>query len=409
MENSKSDSLKNTLIYILMFLIGLNFKGYAIAIIYLMFLFVFLFVERSFFVPKAFLWILSLFFWIIFSRLISREPVTKYDILKNGIYPVLFITAYNIGMYQKKREKSIIEAFYMCVFSFSAGNMFHLGLDMLYTNLRILNMGNRVLNDIWSGSVVPTTIVVGWGCLVAPVLFYSADGKKKKLAVMAGLCMAVLYIFFSLIVATRLGIVNMILLIIVFLLLRISNGDLRINLNRTIIFLLFSCIVVCIFIKVVPYIASSNLFTRLSHDAISLFDSNGRFAASAYLLDHFTECMCGGGYFTEHYGIPQHNIWFQIYDLYGTIPFAIYAIVLSQTAKKLASALRLKGISYAEKRFLVLFFMALMLYCFEEPAYTSNLVITGMLPFFLGTMCVLLMPLEHKQVETNHEVFIQED
>lgn len=58
-------------------------------------------------------------------------------------------------------------------------------------------------------------------------------------------------------------------------------------------------------------------------ESISLFSGNGRLEASLYLLQHWSESLMGGSYFTNQYGLQQHNMLFQIYDLYGIIPFII--------------------------------------------------------------------------------------
>lgn len=390
MISIKRESCKELIIYLLLFLIGLNFSGKAVFEIYLLALYVFLFLNSALVVPKSFFTVIILCVGVLASQIFNGVDLTLFFLIKLGVYPVVFWTFYKIADYRvrfSENSNNCLVVFFYMMFFFALGNMVHMIADISITDLSKINMGRRILNDVWSGGTAPTTIIVGWGCINMAILLYAFEEKRtKKLALIFSSIMMIVYMIFSFIVATRLGIVNAILTFVVFIFLLSRDKKINVSLNTLIKILGAILVVVILGIKLLPYIKSSNLYLRLAGDSLKLLDSNGRTAATVYLLQHFSEALLGGEYFTEQYGLQQHNILFQMYDLYGLLPFVCLGLILISSVRHTIQVAKNDSFKNSEKRFVILFFFSIMLYCFEEPAISSNYIITSMLFGYLGYM-----------------------
>lgn len=393
MISIKRESRKELTIYLLLFLIGFNFGGKAVFGIYLLALYVFMFLNSALVVPKLFFTVIILCVGVLASQIFNGVDMTLFSLLKLGVYPVVFWTFYKIADYKVRASKNgnncLVVFFYM-MFFFALGNMAHMIADISITDLSKINMGRRILNDVWSGGTTPTTIIVGWGCINMATLLYAFEEKRtKKLTLIFSSIMITVYMIFSFIVATRLGIVNFVLTFVVFIFLLSRDKNINISLNTLIKILGAILVVVILGIKLLPYVMSSNLYLRLSGDSLKLLDSNGRIEATVYLLQHFSEALLGGEYFTEQYGLQQHNILFQMYDLYGLLPFVCLGLILIRSVRYTIQVAKNDSFKNSEKRFVILFFFSLMLYYFEEPVISSNYIITSMLFGYLGYMSAM--------------------
>lgn len=384
---------KELIIYFLLFLIGFNFSGNAVLWVYLLAIFTFFFLNKTLIVPKSLFSIVILFVGIIYSQLLYNVNITLFSLMKLGVYPVIFVTFFKIASYEMKTNEecnNCIDVFFYIMYSFVLGNMAHMFADIINTDLTKLNLGRRILNDIWSGGTAPTTIIVGWGCLNMAIFLYAFEKRKtKKMVFLCSAIMLAVYMYFSLVVATRLGIVNALLTLALFVILLIVDKNTNFSINTVIKFAASVAVGSFVVVKMFPYITSSNLYIRLTNDSLGLLDSNGRLAATIYLLQHFFESFWGGEYFTRQYGLQQHNILFQMYDLYGLVPFICLGHILLESIKNLLLIVKKGFYTNSEKRFVVLVLFSLMLYCFEEPAITSNFIITSMLFGYLGYIAVL--------------------
>lgn len=380
-------AIKFFIMYLLMFLIGLNFFGNAVLLVYLFTLFVFLFFRHSLVVPRIIIFIILLFICILLSIVINETGISIYSMIKFGVYPLFFLSFYEIGECVREYDDNgkVIKVFYGLIFSFVLGNMGHMIADISISDLSSLNLGSRILNDVWSHGTVPTTILVGWGCLTAPVFLYAFEKRKNsKIILLINALMLAIYMFYSLVVATRLGIVNSLLIVVLFIIFMCRQKDITINFSSILKICIALIIIIISTYKLMPYVMSSNLYIRMTSESLSMFDSNGRLAATVYLIRHFTEDLWGGEYFVSQYGLQQHNALFQMYDLYGIFPFVLFLVILIVSIINTARIHKSAIITSSDKRFIVLFFVALMLYCFEEPAISSNYIVTGMIFAYVG-------------------------
>lgn len=399
----KRDQLNEFIIYVLMLLIGMNFLGNAVVLTFVFGLFCLFFIRQKLVFPRNIFIVIVMILGILGSLVINDNLSVK-TLLKLLVYPIMYLTLYEItcSVYDKSGNGTQpVIVFANIVFAFMLGNMVHLLGDMAITDLSTVNTGHRVLNDIWTGGTTPSTIIVGWGCLdVSCMLFFFEKKRHNKMKFLLSLALSVAYVVFSVIIATRLGIVNAIFLIFLFIFLLAYYKDINVNVKTLIKIFIGLCVLVFIGYKLFPYIKTSNLYLRMTKDNVSLLDTNGRSDATIYLLNHFFEALWGGEYFTNSYGLQQHNILFQMYDLYGIVPFfSFIGILIKSVMNMLQISLSPVCENYCS-RFILLFYISLMLYCFEEPALTSNYIMTGMIFGFLGFSSA--MKISSKRGEHRH-------
>ena len=390
--------IKYRLFYMFILLIGLNFQGAAILLSYVLLLFSFLCIKPIKRVPKNAILVFMLVVSIDISTVLIGTDNIVYQFLKNGVYINIYFSFYLLSIHCYSDMLGIenrLRVFSDCVFFFSFGNMGHFFLDMFITDMKTINFGHRVLNDFWSGGTVPTTIVLGWGCFLMPLLIYYFERyKREKIKFFVSLALIVCYVGFSFQIATRLGIANAIFTLIIYYILKIQQKEVVITLKKMIKFGVVGVVVVLVGLKIVPIILRSNLVVRMSGEDISLFSGNGRLEASIYLLSNWSESLFGGSYFANQYGLQQHNMLLQIYDLYGIVPFFVLLLVFINVIKKVINIYCKRNLCNSSRRFCLLTVFSLFLYVFEEPAFSSNYIITSMFFGWLGFSSVLMKQLD---------------
>lgn len=376
------------IIYFLIFLLGFNFKTQAVLYEYILCGMIFLCFNSSKRVSKNLLYVIGFYVSIIIAMVIYYPNNIFYYIIKFFSILLLYYAFYSF--YSKLRVSNynnadLVKIFVLQIFFFNLGNISHMIADMMITDMGAINTGRRIINDIWTGGTVPTTIIVGWGCLIVPVLLWAFENKENhRITLIVSIILETIYITYSFKLATRLGILNSILIVVLFYLIKYLQGDIEFNIKAILKIILLIGIVFIFSSKITEFIMNSNLFTRMSKDSLSFLDSNGRMEAAWFVISHFTEAMWGGEYFTKSYGLQQHNIVFQVYDLYGILAFIFLNLIIYKAIGNTFKIYKSTHISNRDKRFVVLLFLALVMYLFEEPAFTSNFVVSETIFIYLA-------------------------
>lgn len=381
-------------IFFFMLLIGLNFFGLAVVLSYVLVLYVALGIRVTRKIPCNFIIVILLVLSILCSMFVFEENNILLQIIKMGTYVCIYLTFYFLAIDSTKQlanKDEVVNIFANCIFYFSLGNMMHLVFNIYITDINSIDLGYRVLNDFWSGDTTPTTIIIGWGCFLLPVLIYYLDiFKLSKIKFFLSLVLLVFYLAFSFRIATRLGIVNAILILGVCYVIKIHQKEIKISVSTIFKGMIVFVGIIIASVRLLPIILKSNLAVRMAGESISLFSGNGRLEASLYLLQHWSEALMGGSYFTNQYGLQQHNMLLQIYDLYGIIPFVILFCVFVLALKNIYLVYKCNKLNNVSKRFCVLFGFALFIYLFEEPAFSSNFIITVMIFGWIAFSTVLV-------------------
>lgn len=379
---------KIKLIYFLMFLIGFNFRADAVIYMYIMSVFILIILNFEKKITKNLLYVFLFFISIMISVCLYNLNQSIYNMIKFFSFVILYYSTYLF--YKKLKYKyldleHLVRVFFLQFFFFNMGNIFHMIGNVLLTDLDFVNVGKRIVNDMWTGNTTPTTIMMGWGCLIVSTLIFSFEKRKKyKIEYLVCIILEIVYIFCSFKFATRLGIFNFMLIVFFFFILKLMQKDLLLTKKGIFKITLLVVIVFMFSDKTISIIQNSNLYARMTKDSLGFLDSNGRVEASLFLLLNFYKSFFGGEYFTNNYGLQQHNIIFQIYDLYGVIPFLVFLIIISRAIINTCMIFKQKKIDNISKRFLILFFISLIVYLFEEPAFTSNFVVVEMLFIYLS-------------------------
>lgn len=371
-----------------MFLIGFNFRADAVIYIYIMSIFILMILNFGKKITKNLLYVFLFFISTMISVCLYNLNQSVYNMIKFFSFVILYYSTYLF--YKKLKYKyldleHLVRVFFLQFFFFNMGNIFHMIGNVLLTDLDFVNMGKRIVNDMWTGNTTPTTIMMGWGCLIVSTLIFSFEKRKKyKIEYLICIILEIIYIFYSFKFATRLGIFNFILIVFFFFILKLMQKDLLLTKKGIFNFILLLVIIFMFSDNIISIVQNSNLYTRMTKDSLRFLDSNGRVEASLFLLLNFYKSFFGGEYFTNNYGLQQHNIIFQIYDLYGIIPFLVFLVIISRAIINTYVIFKQKKIDNVSKRFLILFFISLIVYLFEEPAFTSNFIVVEMLFIYLS-------------------------
>lgn len=382
-----ADKFKLLFISLLMFLSGLNFLSYAYvwmgvaAIIMLL-------SSRTDCFDSCFLIVFMLFLSMTFSIVLNSTVDGNKLILKYLLYPLVYLAFYHISRYFIGTENDIEQQnlmLYLIILSFSMGNFTHMVLDVIETDISSINIGRRVINDIWTKGTSPTTIIVGWGALIPSLFLYSYE-RRKELSLLHILNSSTFVgmIVIGFMISTRLGIFNALASVIIYIYTKIRHHDLVLRKSFFYKIVPIAFFTVYLTYKLIPVILSSNLANRLSNESTPFLNTNGRFEATIYLVQHFSESFFGGGYFTRQYGIKQHNILFQMYDEYGIIPFLVLLVIIVALIKSLYDYSKLAIIRNDSKRFVIVVTVSLIIFLFEEPVLSSNYMITTVLFMLFG-------------------------
>lgn len=109
-----------------------------------------------------------------------------------------------------------------------------------------------------------------------------------------------------------------------------------------------------------------------------------RIERQLYVIQHFRESMFGGGYFAQTNG-ETHNVWLDIYDYSGVVPFIIFFIISIKVVRRAIYGIRessTDGIMGMLSMIMVGFFVAFA----EEPVFRSVESYTILFFFTTGLM-----------------------
>lgn len=108
--------------------------------------------------------------------------------------------------------------------------------------------------------------------------------------------------------------------------------------------------------------------------------SEPRVERQLYIIKNFYTHMSGGGYFNQEIG-ESHNVWLDIYDFAGMVPFLFFTILTIWVIKKMIIMLK-KSNNYNNLLFMVLF--AFLFTFIEEPVMRSSDSFFSLYFIFIG-------------------------
>lgn len=256
------------------------------------------------------------------------------------------------------------------------------------TRLTATVIGNTITGYIFTNAYLidPVTQEATSPTLYSPmmiipmcVLFYLLRSNEIKKVYLLVYTVLVAWLFYvtAFMLARR-----MVILILIALLFVTIVSTRKVSRSRFIIvYTLTTAGIICLLVfgqNIINRLSSTYLFERFSGVGIG---STSRWDKVAYYLSHFLENLSGGNHMRQVIGYA-HNLWLDVYDTAGLIPFIALLIV---TVLILTRFIQNKSLFREnEVKLLVLFFVSSYIHFFTEPAYYSLINYMWVFAFISG-------------------------
>lgn len=272
---------------------------------------------------------------LTFSVFAFLSSITFYT-ARQAIQALYFFVAYFVG---KMAGKYAVDSKQLCK-TFSMSVIYGYGLNIvfnyIYNAVTNPRMGVRVVFSIWSGKQqavtywAPISLVLAAAVLYVYVARNSNQGLLKKglLAFML-LCT----IAFGLASATRTMVLSVcfvpLITGIIFMRKKI-NIKFRIKtIQKTVVILSVLIILFFVFFDniidyIIDYIINSPFVNRFTNSDIL---DTGRNNITTFFLSNLYKYPFGGEFVSKEYGQYAHNLFLEIYDSYGLIPFVMMILL----------------------------------------------------------------------------------
>ena len=281
------------------------------------------------------------------------------------------------------------------VFALVAGYFLHGLLNSFIYFWQCDLLKTRSWMDVWTGNILPATqqnifIIPIFSLLVPFFLYY-----RQNIKACIGVFFLVLYnLFFSVLSASRIPILIFIIVVgwEIFLFF-IFNRKKERN-EKTARVLSFLGIIVLVIILLGIFLWSSNFGNIKNSIFISIFKRDGgilgniRFRAQLMAIKQLFKYPLGG-YRMDLAGLSLvHNVWLDIANASGLIPFALFLGYTLISIWDLMVLLRNRTICQFDKSILSGLYLTFVLYYMVEPALEAN--IQYLLPWFFlnGLICI---------------------
>lgn len=143
---------------------------------------------------------------------------------------------------------------------------------------------------------------------------------------------------------------------------------------------------VCIESDKIKALFAGSPFGRLSDSGIEGIIDNPRFVSLKNLLSNFSFSYTGGEHYAAQYGNP-HNMWFNIYDNAGIIPFVLFLLFTVSTVYYLIKlCLFAKNVSGNIKALIVTSFIGMLIQCSIEPVLVSDVAFVMFTFYIFGVI-----------------------
>lgn len=325
--------------------------------------------------------IYTLYFGFSFTRFIY------YFIIPIGI----FVLGQNLLVTFKDKKRTL----FLIFFWISVGFALHAFLNMI---CRIFEFGynpdsdSRFAPDIWTGKIIAAT-GIGMLCpmacsLVFPILFLKSKEKKWYEVI-------VIVLSFLTSIYTTIMLANRTLFLIIFITLFIDLVALCVFVFRKTKIPLILLGIVTLLCVVGIIIVTNNifgiadilkkmpLFNRILSDD-GLLDS-WRFEIYRSFFANFYKYPFGGGKIPLAGSHFCHNVWLDVYNLTGVIPFLIFLVLTIYLIRSIIEICVLSEDSF-ERIYIISFFLGLTLVFFVEPVIQGNIYIYALFFLLLGVV-----------------------
>lgn len=335
--------------------------------------------KKIFFDKEAILLLSGMFFYGIIGKF------TAYVTLKLVLIPLLFyLFGKSLLILQdpencEYRTKILIIVLSLCLL---AGSI----LNAVTRSFLGLDQGRR-WGEFWTRSILPATQLAFYDLFIIGLMFYGIYGCIKKRWLNSILVIGGLWsLWFSLITNSRMQAV-------IFTIVFISNILLFCYLNRNKTgfrygrILFWGLVILCIS-AILSYIF--NIGGLAEYMKSSMWARNGgilhnvRFQSQILALKQLFKYPLGGKQMDLGGLRYFHNVWLDMANTAGLLPFTLIAVYTVITLYNLIMFIRKQTISQETKYLLVSSYLSLFLYYMVEPALDANIIYWSIWMFVCG-------------------------
>ena len=359
-------------INIMLFLLGINFMH--LGQLFLPLICLLLFIDRNFRFKvnniKTFV-VLCLFgiSFFIFSY-------------KLGVYAVMGFTlpmAYYIGSNMNRSNKNNLKyVIYLLAFSMSTYLLINFAFEL--TQYPLQNLFAKVRRyDIWTRQLVRPTLLSVHGYILIGTMYYLLRFEKNGLIKVIGTILFINLLIYNVAMARRTIILFIILSLLLCLFLDIFfASNIRLN-NKTIFKFLIILIAVIIIICSICYFNVFGIWDIVT--STGLYDKLVSYGFKSERINYLIEGiklvpyhLWGGQEISSIIGIQIHDLWSDIYDYAGLIPWALIVVYSLYCLKVIVNTIKLQVLSKNMKLLLINIFLIIAVSMMMEPAFTSTSV-----------------------------------
>ena len=255
----------------------------------------------------------------------------------------------------------------------------HVLLNFGYELVRfgVATLTNARHYDIWSGELSTATGMMVNGSILTALWYYFLYYEKQKRVKLAGLAVLLIMTVYDLVLGGRTYLVLTCMSLLVGLIMSVSmNGISRRALNKFIKFLALTFISILIaLVFYLIYREEINTFFKGSYFYHRFFRTNAsesmfetsRVGAKLYYIAHMPEYLWGGGNLSRETQLYAHELWLDIYDDAGIIPYILIAIYTIVSARRAINVVRNSSFSVNFRIMIGAFYLILLAQFFVEP------------------------------------------
>mgnify|MGYP004661244039 CR=1 FL=1 len=316
------------------------------------------------------LFLLAIFYTIFFliSNGFSLEPFKTFTFL------LLWLVVYNLS-----KDKSIKQIF-VFILLLGFGMAIHGIVNFIYNTINGTEMIKGRSYDFWSQTYSSATGQAINFTLFISISFWVIFLQRNFFLKLLGIAIFIISLVYDVQLGGRTFLVlcigSIALGVLVYI---IVNGAVGGNIKKTLLLLLSVVIVILLFIVafnqnwfgIRTLYENSYLAKRLDNPNSTDLREDGRIEKKMYYLQHFFDNLWGGKLMEEAVG-SSHELWLDVYDTAGIIPYVLIIIFTFQSIKTVWRIVRERKIEVSYRVGLAVYIFVILAQFFVEPILTGS-------------------------------------
>lgn len=373
MKNVWSDNKYiNITIYVLLFLLGMNFLHFSQIVIPVICLILFIDNKFVFKVNNIKTFVILCLFGLSFLFFARKQGLFAFI----GLFvPMAYYVGSNI---KEVNEENIKEIIYVIVFGMMMHVLLNFGLDLYRRGFRIFFSTSHY--DIWTLADMSETATSINYVFLYGVIYYVLFHEKNKNIKIITILFFVLSSFYCVALGERTTIIVLLISLVISLLLDCLIFK-TLKLNKKIIITISSTVSIVSIVVLILYI-----FNRIDDYNYTIFDMRlfGKFINKGFRterLDILIETirnapqhLWGNNEISLIVGLMPHDLWLDVYDIAGLMPFLLLCIHTIIYINTFIKVIKSRRVSKEFKLFIIPLFICILLQMLLEPIMSGSSV-----------------------------------